>query len=67
MRLMLAGIFDGLALVVVIGLADPSDRSGRVANVVATTLLVPAALISTWSWWTERPATTPGVDSGGSA
>jgi hypothetical protein len=56
MRLMIAGICDGLALLVVIGLISPRVQSGRIANIVANVVLVPAALFATWSWWSMRRA-----------
>jgi hypothetical protein len=54
MRFLVAGIFDGLALLVVIGLVSPRVQSGTVANIAANIVLVPAATFATWSWWTMR-------------
>jgi hypothetical protein len=56
MRLLVAGIFDGLAFLVVIGLISPEGQSGRVANIAANIVLVPAAVFATWSWGTMRRA-----------
>ena len=47
----MAGIFDGIALLVVTGLGHPS-----MAGVIAALIFVPLAVVSSWSWWTKRPA-----------
>ena len=58
MRLMVAGIFDGLALLVVIGLISPQVHSGRLANIVANVVLVPAAIFERRP---GRPGPLPGL------
>jgi len=52
-RLMVAGICDGMALLVVAGLRHPS-----IPGAIAAMVLVPLAVVASWSWWTNRPAKT---------
>lgn len=52
-RLMIAGVLDGLVLLVVVGMGTPTVAGG-----VAAVLLVPLAVAATWGWWRNRPVRT---------
>jgi hypothetical protein len=54
-RLMVAGICIGLAMLFLAGLSSPT-----VPGVLAALVMVPLAVIATWSWWTKRPARVGG-------
>ena len=53
-RLMLAGICDGFALLILIGLA----RRVTIMGVVAAVIVLPTAIYTTRLWWASRPART---------